>query len=46
MHYRYTVMPFGVANAWATFQAMINMGLHESLDLGVVCYGEEILLYF
>jgi hypothetical protein len=35
-HFEYTVMPFGLANAPATFQAMMNEVLKEFLDQGVV----------
>ena len=37
-HYEYKVMPFGLVNAPATFQAMMNTILREFLDHGVVVY--------
>jgi hypothetical protein len=39
-------MPFDLANALATFQAMMNDILREFLDLGVVVYIDDILIYF
>ena len=44
-HYEYTVMPFRLVNAPATFQAMINMILRDFLDHGVVVYLDNILIY-
>jgi len=44
-HFEYKVMPFGLVNAPATFQAMMNKILWEFLDHGVVVYLDHILIY-
>jgi len=43
--YEYNVMPFGLCNAPATFQSMINDVFHDLLDEGVVVYLDDILIY-
>ena len=44
-HYEYQVMPFGLANAPATFQAYINRALSDLLDICCVVYLDDILIY-
>ena len=44
-HYKYTVMPFGLMNAPATFQALINTTLCKYLDIFVTAYLDDILIY-
>jgi hypothetical protein len=44
-HYEYLVMPFGMANAPASFQNMINEIFKDMIDLGVVAYIDDILIY-
>jgi len=44
-HFEYKVMLFGLVNAPATFQAMMNIILREFLDHGVVVYLDDILIY-
>jgi hypothetical protein len=39
------VMPCGLANALATFQAMMNKVLKEFLDHGIVVYINDVLIY-
>jgi uncharacterized membrane protein len=38
-------MPFGIANALASFQTMINEMFKDMIDLGVVAYIDNILIY-
>ena len=44
-HYEYCVMPFGLANAPATFQSYINKCLAEKLDVFTIVYLDDILIY-
>ena len=44
-HYKYTVMLFGLKNAPATFQRLINDMLREYLDDFVITYLDDILIY-
>jgi len=44
-HYEYLVMPFGLTNAPATCQALINNVLRAHLDIFVVAYLDDILVY-
>ena len=43
--FEYLVMPFGLTNAPAAFQTMINHVLREYLDIFVVCYLDDILIF-
>jgi hypothetical protein len=44
-HFEYLVMPFGLANAPATFQAYINRALAGLVDINCVVYLDDILIY-
>jgi hypothetical protein len=44
-NFKYKVMPFGLVNAPATFQRMMNTILRPLLDQGVVVYLGDILIY-
>jgi transposase InsO family protein len=44
-HFEYTVMPFGLCNAPATFQRMMTSILRDLLDEGVVVYLDDIAIY-
>jgi hypothetical protein len=43
--YEYTIMPFGLSNALATFQNIINHIFRDLLDLGLIVYLDDILIY-
>ena len=43
--YEYLIILFGLINAPATFQDLINDTLRELLDEGVVVYLDDILIY-
>lgn len=43
--FEYLVMPFGLTNAPATMQRMVNEQLHEYLDVFVVAYLDDILIF-
>ena len=44
-HFKYYVMPFGLSNAPATFQAHINEVLRDYLDIFCIAYLDDILIY-
>ena len=44
-HFEYLVMPFGLANAPATFQAYISQALVGLVDMMCVIYLDDILIY-
>jgi len=44
-HYKYTVMPFELKNAPATFQRLINDMLREYLNDFAITYLDDILIY-
>ena len=44
-HFKYQVMPFGLFNTPATFQGYVNKILAEKLDIFVIVYLDNILIY-
>ena len=45
-HFKYQVMSFGLSNISASFQDYINKNLAEKLDIFIIVYLDEILVYF
>jgi hypothetical protein len=43
--YEYTIMRFGLSNAPATFQNMMNYIFQDLLDIGLIVYLDDILIY-
>ena len=43
--YKYRVMPFGLTNALASCQRLVNNTLHKYLNIFVVAYLDNILIY-
>ena len=44
-HFEYQVMSFGFSNALASFQGYVNKILAEKLDIFVIMYVDDILIY-
>ena len=44
-HFEYQVIPFGISNALATFQGYVSKILAEKLDIFVIVYLDNILIY-
>ena len=44
-HFKYQVIPFGFSNASPTFQRYINKILVEKLDIFIIVYLDDILIY-
>ncbi len=44
-HFKYQAMPFGLSNAPASFQGYINKILTRKLDILVIVYLDDILIY-
>ena len=44
-HHEYCVMPFGLANALATFQGFLNYALWDLLNICCIAYLDDILIY-
>ena len=44
-YFKYQVMSFGLINAQANFQGYINKILVEKLDIFVIVYLDDILIY-
>ena len=44
-HFEYQVMLFGLSNAPATLQRYVNKILAEKLDIFIIVYLDDILIY-
>ncbi len=45
-HFEYLVMPFGLSNAPAVFQALVNDVLRDMVDQFIYVYLDDILIFF
>ncbi len=45
-HFEYLVMPFGLSNSPAVFQALINDMLRDMVDQFIYVYLDDILIFF
>jgi len=43
--YKFQVMPFGLTNARSTFQDMMNHVFSNMIDLGLLVYKDDFLIY-
>jgi hypothetical protein len=43
--YEFNIMPFGLTNAHATFQDMMNHVFSDMIDLGLLVYMDDLLVY-
>lgn len=44
-HFKYQVIPFGLSNTPASFQSYINKILAKKLDVFIIIYLDDILIY-
>ena len=44
-HFKYLVLPFGLSNAFMTFQSYINKALENLIDTIYIVYLDNILIY-
>ena len=44
-HFEYCVLPFGLTNAPASFQGLMNRILAEKLDIFIIVYLDDIVIY-
>ncbi len=45
-HFEYHVLPFGLVNAPAVFQALVNDVLRDMINVLVFVYLDDILIFF